>query len=324
MGFNYGDLTTVSMPNIQEEIKPSKFKTSDRNLGRNPCDSAVNYVTIIMANLGDGTYPFVDGLFYGLKPLWDWTERDLSVFHENQVAFLHNGTMYMASGDPTSTGPMMVQDLTEISQAREAETSQICHGVLEPGQPLGLDARLVESTVFRAVLLGDETFMVHIGHTNINVWCFDENVPLANEVVAYGREAKRRADERAWRRKWGSPQTDMPAVPPGQQVPLMDPAPLGPPEHVSRTSSMQVFPSTSPAPTLSPRNTDRESLAKKDMTPALKEMRLSPHPYIPNAEKRPSSNKPRESSKPTKRIRKRFSLRRGIYKLVVKVVGQIL
>lgn len=72
--FNYGDLTALPMPVVQEQIRAAASQIIEITIPRRSSESSITSelsITsniIIMEGLGDGTYPLVNGLPYGLKP----------------------------------------------------------------------------------------------------------------------------------------------------------------------------------------------------------------------------------------------------------------
>lgn len=231
---------------------------------------------------------------------------------------MHNGTMYIASGDPTDREPIMVHDLTKQSPTRVAEVSEIFYGPLQRGGYSGPNG-IMDPSLFRAALMGDDKFMVQVGHTNINVWGFDENVPLANEIVEYGQEVKKRAEKRARRREWD-------AVEAGIREFSGEPSPV---RSASPSSSMRIS-------LVSTRRSSASS-APSSISKIPSSVIISP-PEIPNQKPCRERKHRRFFSKTMKTSpktdgadigkgqpgRSKLNLRRGIYKLVVKAVGPIL
>lgn len=224
---------------------------------------------------------------------------------------MHNGTMYIASGNPTDRQPIMVHDLTEQSPIRVSEVSEILYDPLQSSGYRGANG-ITDPFLYRAALMGDDKFMVQVGHTNINVWGFDENVPLANENVEYGQEVKRRAEKRARMR-------ELDAVEARIREFSEEPSPV---RSASQSSSMRV---------------SLGSTRRSSVSSAPSSVIISP-PEIPNHKPHRERRYHRFFSKTTKTSAKtdganigkgqprrtKLNLRRGIYKLVVKAVGPIL
>lgn len=293
--FNYGDLTALPMPVVQEQIRAAASQIIEITIPRRSSESSITSelsITsniIIMEGLGDGTYPLVNGLLYGLKPYWNSSRPAIKRHYYNQVAFIHEGTMYMAQGDPRRSDPILVQDLTGTSPAMVTEMSQLCHRAVDPEGSFSWFELLTNAGICRGALLGDGTFLVHIGSTHINVWCFDEAVPLWIEELAYARKAKNAALKRKYKRKRKAFKADTRGF---LRKPWMDLKT----KRVPKSSCKMA--ATSPEPEEGSRIT--EALGEMDGR---------------NAAQGHSSNQ---------RAKKRFSLRRGVYKLAVKTVGRIL
>lgn len=231
---------------------------------------------------------------------------------------MHSGTMYIASGDPTDSEHIILHDLTSASPTRVAEASKIFHGPLQRGGYNGPNG-IMDPSVFRAALMGDDKFMVQVGHTNINVWGFDEDVPLANEMVEYGQEVKKRAEKRTRRREWEAVEATIRELS-GELASKRSASPSSS-MRISlistRRSSVSSPPSSiskipSSVPTIPPKPLSQE---KKRSRFFSKKTRFPAEKHVRNTGMAASSSKPAKI---------KINLRRGIYKLVVKAVGPIL
>ena len=277
-------------------------------------DSAERSSTIIMDRLGDATFPIVDNRFFGNRPVWGPSRQGLMRYYPNQVAFIHRGTMYIASGDPNSAEPILFQDMTRAGPAVMAEMSQICHAPVQLERAEDLNASLLEVGIFRAPLLGDETFMVQIGFTHVHVWCFDDDVPLANEVFAYAHKAKKWAEDRAMERQWTIYRGEMRGL--ARPVTrLLSPWSM---VHLrsahTPTPSMVAFPSEpEPSELLGTTNGSLRAIHGQQETTGQQE--LGEEQDDPDANRAQAFNK---------RAKKHSIFRRGFYRLVVKVLGRIL
>ncbi len=309
--YDYGNVVALPIPEVHAKMKARRSTEESKKEKRRSYESGPITGSVILDDLDDGSYQFLGNQFFGLFPLWSSPTRTPRTLLRDQVAYMCNGTMYIASGDSTRPSPIMVHDLASTARPNEAEASQIhCHR-LQSTAYTGPDGRMDPSS-FRAALMGDETFMVHVGHTNMDVWCFDENVPLAHEMVAYGKEAKKRAGKRARDRELEAFDAEI-------QESLEEHAQL---RAMPRTSSIYIspVPSSVPSPSRIPAPTPKKSR----INCRAERRRENEARRIFNRNALAAAREAARNTAAEERATRKFGLRRGVYKLVVKVVGRVL
>ena len=275
--------------------------------------------TVLVDCLGDTAYPIFDNRFFGLRPVWGPSKQVLMKYYENQVAFVCRDMVYIACGDPNSSEPILFQDMSKPGQAVIAELSQIRHAPVQSERAGGVNANFIDATIFRAPLLGDGTFMVQIGFTHIHVWCFDEDVPLANEVLAYRDKAKMWAGDRALERQWKIYKGEMRGLA-RPVIRLLSPrsmVDLGsastPPTSKGEISSIALGPDELLG------NTSLRDTSSSVVTDDQKA--ITGHQVLLNKE---NDQRAEKVQAPGKLAKKHSMFRRGIYKLVIRVVGRLL
>ena len=307
-----GPVVILSKDSISSMRSRSRLRKTSTN--QDEFDSEEQNDSIIINSLGDATYPIVDNRFFGIRPVWGPSRQGLMRYYQNQVAFIHRDIVYIASGDPNSAEPILFQDMTGPGPAVVAELSQICHAPVQLERAEDLTASLIDEKIFRAPLLGDGTFMVQIGFTHVHVWCFDDDVPLANEMLAYRAKAKKWAADRALARQWKIYKEEMR----GLASPVtrrLSPWSMGNLKFARGTPSMVDFPSTPES---------REALGtttNNSLRATQSQQETTGQQALREAQDDPDARKARSSGK---RASKHSRLRRGVYKLAVKALGRML
>ncbi|KAL8792571.1 MAG: hypothetical protein Q9195_004793 [Heterodermia aff. obscurata] len=127
------------------------------------------------------------------------TERKPFLIGETTLqAFAYGTIVYLADMDMQGPKKVGVKDLAGEGKPRWAELLDICYQPeeLEYGEP-----DVIERELLRPYLRGDGTYVVQVGITTIQVWCFDEDIPLHQEDPQYWRHRTVAARSRAERRK---------------------------------------------------------------------------------------------------------------------------
>ena len=114
-------------------------------------------------------------------------------------AFAYGTIVYLADMDIHGPRKVGVQDLAGEGKPRWAELLDICYQQeeLESGEELDV----IATEFLRPHLRGDGTYVVQVGITTIQVWSFDEDVPLHQEDPHYWQHRTVAAHNRAATRK---------------------------------------------------------------------------------------------------------------------------
>ena len=114
-------------------------------------------------------------------------------------AFTYGTIVYLADVDIRGPKKIGVKDLAGEGNPRSAELLDICYQQeeLESGGELDV----IEREFLRPHLRGDGTYVVLLGITTIQVWSFDEDVPLHEEDPQYSQHRTTAARIRAEKRK---------------------------------------------------------------------------------------------------------------------------
>ena len=114
-------------------------------------------------------------------------------------AFTYGTIVYLADMDICGPKKVGVKDLAGKGNPRWAELLDICYQQEEFEFGEELDA--IERELLRPHLRGDGTYVVQVGITTMQVWSFDEDVPLHQENPHYWQQRTVAARIRAEKRK---------------------------------------------------------------------------------------------------------------------------
>ena len=118
-------------------------------------------------------------------------------------AFSYGTIVYLADMDIYGPKKVGVKDLAGEGKPRWSELLDICYQQEEP--EFGGELDVAERELLRPHLRGDGTYVVQIGFTTIQVWSFDEDVPLHQEDPHYWQHRTVAARIRAEKRKEAVP-----------------------------------------------------------------------------------------------------------------------
>ena len=128
------------------------------------------------------------------------TERKPFLIGETTLqAFAYGSIVYVADMDIRGPKKVGVKDLAGEGSPRCAELLDICYQQEELDTGRELD--VIDREFLRPYLRGDGTYVVQIGITTIQVWCFDEDIPLHQEDPRYWQQRTEAARTRAGKRR---------------------------------------------------------------------------------------------------------------------------
>lgn len=110
--------------------------------------------------------------------------------------------VYMAGRNGWRQEPLFIRKFNDMTSARETEMSEIDHSVANPRTRLVRFVRGYKDNENSGFwILCDDRFFILIGYYQIQVWCFEKDLVMADEEPGYRKERTRRAEIRATERR---------------------------------------------------------------------------------------------------------------------------